>query len=135
MGVGSTGILLLLLTSTLLGDDEKVFIWSLDTKEIIHTLADCNQRWGQVTVLHWCELDQTSYLFIGTGRGKILIYAVGGNGKFQEVTCMQAFDRGVPVEAACYSAEQRKLAVTSHSGELTVYDMSKEGKGNHCSCF
>lgn len=58
------------------GDDEQVRIWDTNTYECIHTLADSNQRWGQITTVKIVDLDMNGsvWLMFGTARGRLGVF-------------------------------------------------------------
>src|SRR6266540_5858894 len=42
-----------LVNSSIIGDDEKIFIWEVATQKHKHLLEDSGHHWGQITCLSW----------------------------------------------------------------------------------
>lgn len=134
----------------LLGDDEIVFIWNVANKRRESTIEDPHRKWGQITSLFWLpvggsEGHQERRLAIGTGRGLMIIYGrshanvsppslpINDQPKstqetMVELSAVRAFEPNDSVEAIAYDAKMSRLAITSHLGNIALYEVGKNGK-------
>ncbi|KAF8898280.1 WD40-repeat-containing domain protein [Gymnopilus junonius] len=117
-----------LLARVSIGDDETVRIWDVSTKKCKEVLEDPGQRWGQVTCLVWLGgkvKEDTQQLAFGTGRGFLIIFCQNHcNGR----DCYyRVFAPSDPVEAVDYDIQTSRLAVSSHHGNVTLYEVGRNG--------
>ncbi len=63
----------------LAADDQTVRYWDLDQGECIQVLRD--ERWGQITALNTYDHDQSTFLFVGTGRGVVSMFPLSNRTK------------------------------------------------------
>jgi len=131
----------------LAGDDETVRIWEISTKKCLQILEDPGRRWGQITCLTWLgnlRDDDLKPIAFGTGRGLIVVYRrpridvsvaeilldfllIFSKALMVELASNRVFDGSDPVESIAFDAKKSLLAVTSHHGRITLYDIGKNG--------
>jgi len=66
----------------MLGDDEAVRIWILETYQCFQAIHDSGGKWGQITCVKWLPAEAAGAgdtLCFGTGRGLLLIYRQSKN--------------------------------------------------------
>ena len=68
-----------LVNSSIIGDNEKIFVWEVATWKCKHLLEDSGRHWGQITCLSWLanrrrQDDGLAVLAFGTARGLVVIY-------------------------------------------------------------
>ena len=106
------------------------------------TLADNNQRWGQITTIKFINRDAThagmEWLCFGTGRGQFLVYhrsrkSVGKwvlppcfvsevpQSVFTEFLHQEIFGPGDSIESFAFDPSAQRFAITSHYGHLRVF--------------
>ncbi|TFK17178.1 WD40 repeat-like protein [Coprinopsis marcescibilis] len=100
--------------------DETVRLWSTGTFKLLHELRDKDSRWGQTCVVKWFRGPPVSrYLFIGTGRGHLVIY------KYNHTTARHVVSENLfkttTVEDLDFCTATRRLVVCDTYGEIRAY--------------
>ncbi|KDR76616.1 hypothetical protein GALMADRAFT_139529 [Galerina marginata CBS 339.88] len=101
------------------GDDEKVRIWDVATKQIHQVIEDDLERWGQITCTQWLTgfTDNGNTLCFGTGRGQDF---------FKELSSTTVLPFNEPVEAMDYD-KKNKLVLSSHGGKIKLFHVERNG--------
>ena len=138
-----------LLIKLVAGDDETVWIWELSTKSCVQVLEDHGKRWGQITCLALLGRHNNTSLspiIFGTACGLLVIYChprigVSSNLLWRSSWCIlqnpmvelassHAFKASHPVKAMAYDADKCHLAVTSHHGQIMLYDIGRNSQSS-----
>ncbi|TFK19204.1 WD40 repeat-like protein [Coprinopsis marcescibilis] len=98
--------------------DETVRVWSTTTFKLLHELRDKDLRWGQTSVVKWLQ-GPPRCLFIGTGRGHVVIYKYS-HSTARLITSENVF-RTTAVEDLAFNSSTRCLVVCDTYGEIKAY--------------
>ncbi|KAH6910967.1 WD40-repeat-containing domain protein [Coprinopsis sp. MPI-PUGE-AT-0042] len=105
--------------------DQSVKIWDTNMSQCLHTLAQSDLGWGQITALKWLRDPKYEHvLAIGTGRGYIIFYQATSNVAlhiYSEVVC-----RNIPIEDFDFDVATRQLIVADHSGRVWSFILNQD---------
>ncbi|KIM35109.1 hypothetical protein M413DRAFT_14714 [Hebeloma cylindrosporum] len=109
------------------GDDQKVRVWDISCKQIYQVIGDDLERWGQITCVLWLTTTSDTICF-GTARGLVLIYQRTKEAdQFKEVSSTAVLPFNEPVEGMDYDRSKGRLALTSHTGRIKLFQIEKNG--------